>query len=79
MSPGTARHMASTSMRGAMRPSRWASRMSRSARRSLSDEIGNATSATSIPISPSSAASSTFCSGEKATPGICSPSRKVSS
>jgi hypothetical protein len=62
-----------------MRPSRLARSTSSSARRPLADEMGNATSATSMPMSASSAASSTFCSGEKATPGICSPSRSVSS
>jgi hypothetical protein len=34
---------------------------------------------TSMPISASSPASVSFCAGENATPGICSPSRSVSS
>jgi len=53
--------------------------MEASACRSLSDDMGKATSITSIPASASREASLSFWAGEKATPGICSPSRKVSS
>ena len=79
MSAFTARHMHRMSTVPRMRPACWAFRMSTTAWRSLSLEMGKATSMTSMPISASNWHSSSFCRGEKATPGICSPSRRVSS
>jgi hypothetical protein len=77
MSRAFERHMTMISRSGRMRPFFLPARISSSARRSEGAAEGNPMSMMWTPASESRAASSYFCSGVKATPGVCSPSRSV--
>jgi len=79
MSPFVERIMQTTSRSGRISPRLRPSRMSLSVSRSLSDTDGKPTSMMWTPMSESIRASSYLALGEIATPGICSPSRSVSS
>jgi hypothetical protein len=71
------RHITTISRSGRRRPWRLPARISSRARRSEGAAEGKPTSSMCRPASESRHASSYFCSGVKATPGVCSPSRRV--
>ena len=77
MSRALDRHITMTSRSARMRPFFLPSRISSSARRSEGAAEGKPMSMMWTPASDSMPASSYFCSGVKATPGVCSPSRRV--
>ena len=77
MSRALDRHITMTSRSARMRPFFLPSRISSSARRSEGAAEGKPMSMMWTPASDNMPASSYFCSGVKATPGVCSPSRRV--
>ena len=77
MSRAFDRHITMISRSGRMRPFFLPSTISSRARRSDGAADGNPMSMMCMPASESMPASSYFCSGVKATPGVCSPSRRV--
>ena len=79
MSPLVERIMHTTSRSGRISPRFRPPSTSRSVSRSPSETDGKPTSITCTPMSDSSRASAYLSLGVIATPGICSPSRSVSS